>query len=377
MKSLILSYKHLEVKVKMKITILGSGNGGTTVAADMALMGHEVSLFDFAEFPTNIEAINRKGGIETIGKINGFAKLAYAGNDVEKAIDGAEMILAVGPAYSTASFAKAVKPYLKKNQIVCVCPSSGAGAIIFKEALGLDLNDEEYIVCETSTLPYATRLDEPGKVNVYHKLTGGVYLATIPAKESQKAYEKFKKLYPYVTKAKSLLMTMLQTGNNIIHPSISLLNASRIESTQGDFGFYEDGATPAAGKLMKAIDDEKMKLSAKLDIGLIRDPEVKLLQEYNVDATYENGYRTAPGFKGIKAQSKLDNRYFNEDVGYGLVFISELSKQVEVETPIIDAIILIVSKIMERDYRAEGKLTPKVLGLDQYSTNALKELFCQ
>jgi opine dehydrogenase len=35
----------------MKIAVLGAGAGGTAVAFDCALHGHEVRLFDFAQFP--------------------------------------------------------------------------------------------------------------------------------------------------------------------------------------------------------------------------------------------------------------------------------------------------------------------------------------
>lgn len=37
----------------MNITILGAGAGGTTVAFDCAAHGHQVSLFDFPQFPGN------------------------------------------------------------------------------------------------------------------------------------------------------------------------------------------------------------------------------------------------------------------------------------------------------------------------------------
>ncbi len=359
----------------MIIAVLGSGNGGCAAAADWALAGHEVRMFDFEEFPVNIKAIHEKGGISCSGKLEGFAKILYAGHNMEEAIKEAEFILIIGPAYSTPAFGKALKPYLKKEQIVCVCPSSCGGAVVLKRGLGLELEDEEFIISETSTLPYACRVNSPGEVNIYHKLKGGLYIAALPAKYTPLAYEKFKQVYPGASPAKSLLMTMLITGNNIIHPSVTLLNAGRIESTNGDFYFYEDGATPAAGRLMEAIDNEKLELSKVLEIGLLPDIEVKILQEYNAEKSYETGYRTAPGFKGIKAQSQLDYRYFNEDVGYGLVFISELAKQVGVETPIIDSMILIISTIMKRDYRKEGLLTPKTLGIENYSIEELKKIF--
>jgi opine dehydrogenase len=360
----------------MRIAVLGSGNGGCAIAADMALAGHEVSLFDFKQFSVNIDTIKSQGGLHASGKIEGVAKLSYVGNDIGEAVRNAELIMVVSPAYGIPKFAIAVKPFLKPGQIVCIVPSSCGGAIVFKKSLGVELNDENYIVCETSTLPYACRCYEPGNVYVYHKLKGGLYFAALPPKSSEHAFNRFATLYPYAVRATSLLMTMLQTGNNIIHPSITLLSATRIESPE-DFLFYEEGATPAAGTLMEALDNEKLMLSEILGIGLIPDPKVKLLQGYNDEENYENAYRTAPGFKGIKAPTQLDHRYLNEDVGFGLVFISELAKQVGLKTPVIDAVILLASTIMKKDYRKDAKLTPAVLGIDKYSVEELKALFSQ
>ncbi len=361
----------------MKIAVMGSGNGGCAAAADQAIRGHEVSLFDFAGFPANIGAINDRQGIECTGKVAGFAQLSYAGHDAEKAIKDAKIIMVVGPAFSISAFAAAAAPYLKKEQVVCICPSSCGGAIVFRKSLGVELSDERYVVGETSTLPYACRCRAPGNVHVYHKLKGGLYFAALPSEASEEAFALFRCLYPEAARAKSLLMTMLQTGNTIIHPAITLLSATRIESMKGDFNFYDDGATPAAGRLMEALDDEKQMLNGILDIGLIRDPEVKVLQGYNDRENYIDAYRASPGFKGIKAPDRLDHRYLNEDVGFGLVFISELARQVGLETPVTDAVILLASRIMGRDYRKEAMLTPGTLGLDSYDSDELKALLRQ
>lgn len=361
----------------MKIAVLGSGNGGCAIAADLSLGGHEISMFDFEAFPVNVHAIQAQGGIVCSGKIEGFAPVTYCGHDLERAISGAEYIFVVGPAYSIASFAEAVKPIVASGQSFCICPSSNCGAILFKHGLGFSIEDPAVTVSETSTLPYACRCDHPGSVTIYHKLTGGLYFATLPASAAKQAFALFRIAYPHAEMAGSLLMTMMQTGNSIIHPSITLLNAGRIESTHGDFLFYEEGATPAGGRLMKALDDEKQAVSLLLDIGIIRDPEVKLLQGYNTDDSYENGYRTAPGFKGIKAQSSLDHRYFNEDVGYGLVFLSSLGRQIGISTPVTDAVILLASIVTGRDYKEEGLLTPSVLGIDGYNVDQLKAIFSQ
>jgi len=54
------------------------------------------------------------------------------------------------------------------------------GAIAFKRATALELDDERCIVGETHTLPYAVRITQPGVVNVFLKLTTAVYLAALP-----------------------------------------------------------------------------------------------------------------------------------------------------------------------------------------------------
>lgn len=177
--------------------------------------------------------------------------MASAGHEIKKALDGADIIYTVGPAYSTKPFAEACKPHLREGQIVIVCPSSCGGSIEFKNDAGLDLPDEDIVVAETSTLPYAVRL---------------------------------------------------------------------------------------------------------------------------LEATYDNGFNTAPGFEGVKAQSSLDYRYFNEDVGYGLVFLRKLGEQIEVATPIISAVITIVSLLMNRDYLCEARRTMETLGLSNYTTVELEEL---
>lgn len=358
----------------MKIAVLGSGNGGCALAFDWSQQGHDVYLFDFEQFPENIEAINKNGGIKSTGVLEGFAELKYAGHDIEKVVVDTDIIFAVGPAYSTEPFAKAVKPYIKEGQIVVVCPSSCGGSIVFKNALGVDIQNEDYIISETSTLPYAVRVTEPGSINIFLKLKAGLYLAALPKKNTDKVYNKLKEIYPAISKAENIFQTTLQNGNPVIHPAITLMNVALIEKTNGDFNFYEDGVTKAVGRLIEGVDKERIEIGNKLGIKILKDPVLGVKQGYMQEDSYDKGFSEANGFKGIKAQSKLDNRYFNEDVGYGLIFMAELGKQIGINTPNMDSIITIVSTIMDRDYRSENNRTMKSLGLDKYELEELLKI---
>lgn len=358
----------------MKIAILGSGNGGCAVAFDCAMHGHHVRLFDFEDFPGNISAIHRQGGIYAEGELEGFAGIEYAGHEIEKALCGAELIYVVGPAYSTRPFAEACKPYLRKGQIVIVCPGSCMGSIEFMNAAQLSLQNENIIVAETSTLPYAVRILEPGRIRIFLKLKSGLFIAAVHARHSLQVMECIRDVYPAIKLAKNVLQTTLQNGNPAIHPAITLSNAALIERTGGNFCFYEDGVTPAVGRLIKAVDLERIAIGRKLNIDIISEPDLGYMQGYMTEATYDKGYSNAPGFKGIKAQSSLDNRYFHEDVGYGLVFWQSLGKQIGIETQCISSVIILASVLMAKDYLAQGKRTMNSLGISEYTASELGHL---
>jgi opine dehydrogenase len=72
----------------------------------------------------------------------------------------------------------------------------------------------------------------------------------------------------------------------------------------------------------------------------------------------------------VKGPATLDHRYINEDVGWGLVPWAELGRAYSVETPTIDALIVLGGVLNGRDYRSEG-LTLERLGIAGLSQSDL------
>ncbi len=358
----------------MKVAVLGSGAGGTAVAFDWAAHGHDVFLFDFEQFPDNVAEIAASGQIESEGDLEGTSPIAWAGHDAETAVRDAELIFVVAPSFATRPFAKAAAPYLSDGQMVVICPGSCGGALAFKDEAGLPVDDDRIVVSESSTLPYAVRLTSPGHIRVFLKLTGGLLLAAVPARCTEPTLEVFQAVYPGTRAAVNVMQTSLQNANPVIHPAVSLLNAGLIERTGGDFLFYEEGVTDSVGRLIEAVDDERIAIGRALGIEVIPDPELGMAQGYMTEANYGIGYREAPGFLGIKAQPSLDHRYINEDVGYGLVFMADLGRQVGVPTPVMEAVITVASQVMDRDYRGEAKRTMESLGLAGLGPEELRDL---
>ena len=358
----------------MRVAVLGAGNGGVAAAFDFAQHGHEVSLYATPEFGANVVAVDEAGGITASGDLQGFAPIRYAGHDAGKAMAGAELVVLVGPAYSTEPLATVAGRHLTDGMAVLVCPGSCAGAIAFKRAAGLELDDARYIVGETSTLPYAVRVTEPGVVNVFLKLTTGVYLAGLPRAGTDRLYDLVSDVWPAVEKAESVFQTTLQNGNPVIHPAVTLLNAGLLERTRGDFLFYQEGVTASVGRLIEEVDNERLAIARALGVTILSEPALGVRQGYMLEENYSTGYSTAPGFLGIRAQSELDHRYLTEDVGYSLIFFTDLASRVGVPTPVMDAVIAVASVVLARDFRGEANRTLGTLGLDEMSRDALAAL---
>ena len=358
----------------MDVTVVGSGNGGLATAFDFAQHGHRVRLLDTPQFPDQVEAVAAAGGVHATGDLEGFAEVAYAGHDAAEALDGAELVVLVGPAYSTEPFAELVAPHLVPGQAVLVCPSSCAGAITFKRAAGLGLDDETITVGETSTLPYAVRIVAPGRINVFHTLRGGVYVAGLPRGGTDRMLSLIHDVWPATEAAASVFQTTLQNGNPVIHPAVTLLNAGLIERTGGDFLFYEEGITEAVGRMIEAVDRERLAIAGALGVRVLSEPDLGVVQGYMREADYSTGYSTAPGFLGIGAQPQLDHRYLTEDVGYSLVFLTDLAGRLDVATPTMDAVITMASVVLGRDLRTEGRRTLATLGLDAMTAGELASL---
>src|SRR3954447_2703153 len=215
----------------MHVAVLGAGNGGLASAFDFAQHGHQVSLFNLPDFRANLVAVDEAGGITASGDLEGFSPIRYAGHDAAEAMEGADLVVVVGPAYATEPLAAIAGPHLTDGTAVLVCPGSCAGAIAFKRTAGLDLDDDRVLVGETSTLPYAVRVTEPGTVNVFLKLTSGMFMAGLPRRTTDRLYELIEDVRRATEKVDSILQTTLQNGNPVIHPAVTLLNAGRIERT--------------------------------------------------------------------------------------------------------------------------------------------------
>jgi len=362
----------------MKITVIGAGNGGKALAADMTIAGHEVTLFEFPQFESNIEPVLKKGGINLVGVgRTGFAGLHAITTDIEEALKNAEIIVNVMSAFGHKASAKACAPHLKDGQTVVLNPGSTLGSLEYLSVLRKEGCRSKIKLGEVHTLTYAARGEE-AEVRILLEVKK-LWLAAFPAIDTADVLAKFKQLFPLTESAKNVLDVGLNNGNPIAHPGAALLNAGRVEYAQGEFYHYKEGITPHVANIIQALDDERMALCRKMGYPAIPSIERMNLMGYATtrSSLYE-AYHTSPVFCGehpIKGPYSVSDRYFVEDTMYGLVTWSSLGRTIGVTTPTIDAVIHLIATLNQKDYFALGERSLEKFGLSTLNVAELDQFF--
>lgn len=346
------------------VAVLGAGHGGCAAAADLTARGYDVRLH--ARRPDRLNAIRDNGGITARGVVDGLFPIAHMTTDVADAVNGADLVMLVVPSVAHQYYARELAPLLTPDMPVFLDPGHTGGGLHFVRALRESGYRDAVQSCETVTLTYISRLEGETAVGIY-SYTKNLRFAAFPGKNAARLFDLVKPLFPEIVLASSVLETALLNINAIFHPPGMLMNAGWIEHTGGDFLYYKEGITDAVGRVVAAIDAERMAVAEALNI-----PTVTFLEAFHqagltTRAAMESGdvaracRESAPNAT-IKSPPSLDHRYVHEDVGYGLVPFAALGRLAGVPTPAIDAHIRLLSDATGNDYAGTG-LTLERMGL--------------
>lgn len=370
------------------IAVLGGGNGGHAIAANLSLAGFKVNFFELPQFAESFEKVLRTKEIQIQGiSIDGVAKLNLATTDIQQAIKDAEVIFVITPAFGHKAMAEVCAPFVQDGQIIVLMPGSG-GSLEFVNIFKQRKVKREVTFAESCTLPYGARLKGPGHVSV---LINAMILPTgvFPSKKTEEVIPKLKPFYPMITPAKDVLEAAINNPNPIVHPVATLLSATRIEHSKGEFYLYAEGMTPAVARTYESLNQERLSICKALGYKLHHWDNLEF-KDYNLGETEEEcRYRilntsmdAAFGKDGIYAGIKmkgpehLKDRYVTEDVPYGMVLLSTLGDLLGVPTPTHDAVIQLASVINRTDYWKTGR-GMKQLGLSTLDKKGLKKFLLE
>ena len=349
--------------ISSPVAVIGAGNVGCALAADLGLRGIEVRLFNRS--PGRLAAIREAGGIMVTGQIEGFAALSPVAGSLEQAVEGAGVVAVTVPTASLPAYAAALARATTDEQLIWLNPGHSGGALYLAAELARAGRGERTI-CQLTTASHISRLTGPATVRVF--LRSRASLAALPASYLQECHRRLDTLLPgQFGQAESVLEADLANLNAILHPPGMVCNAGWIEATGGKFGFYAEGSGRAVARVMDAIDHERLALARALGVRavpfaeLFRQLGFTAGEQVRADGAY-HVIQHSELIRPIQSPPKLDHRYLHEDVGWGLVPWMHLAAAAGSPAPTIAALTHLAGMINGTHY-LRGGLTLERMGL--------------
>ncbi|MBM3957226.1 MAG: NAD/NADP octopine/nopaline dehydrogenase family protein [Gemmatimonadetes bacterium] len=349
------------------IAVLGAGNGGKAVAADVALQGAAARLFEWPEYAANIEALIASPVIEAEGVVAGTAELQCATTDLAEAIEGADLIIACVQGLAHERLAWELASALPAGATVLLNPGSTGGALEFRRVFAERGGRQPAALAETGTLTHCARAVGERGVRVTLRV-GHVAFAALPATHTDGLLARLQRRLPGLRRRADVLEVALCNGNPAIHPAIMLANLGAIERAAGAHRFYAEGVTPGVGRIVEAVDRERLAIGVALGYELMTEPEMCVAQGYGTSTDYYECYARSPVFGDLLSPTSADHRYLHEDVGLGLVTYVSLGEMLGVECPRTRGLVELASAVTGIDYLREGRRSAARLGLAGLST---------
>ena len=349
----------------MKISILGAGNAGCAVAADLTLKGHEVTLIKTSHsmHDDNFEYLQNNDGKMVLNEF-GEIKTAYISKvtrDLTELKNSEVVIIYIQTNYHEQLIEK-ISDIIEDNQILLINPGYLSTAYVLKHC-----RDKKVIVAEAESSFIDGRIMEPGYFRVGFRNVRnpiGIY----PRERKEEAIRKLDKLDERFVYLDSVVEAAIHNPNLIVHTVGSVMSIPRIEKSKGDFCMYHEAYTrdnPSTWNILEALDKEKMTVLKKMGFKEL---------SYVEACKYRNSLNESEDAKEVflnyaemetraKGPTKVDSRYISEDVPQGLVMLESLGKTLNIETPIASSLINIASAALDRNLRNEGR-TIEGLGRD-------------
>lgn len=349
----------------MNITILGTGNGGSTLAADLTIKGHNITLLKTSNTPSdNFDYLINNNGRITFTDLDqkNTVNIHKVTTSYEEAFseDPELVIVFINTNYHEATIKK-MAPYLKDGQVILLEPGYLSTAYLLKYC-----PDKKLIIAEAESSPIDCRITAPGQVKALFKNIRnpiGIY----PIERKDEGMAVLDQLGYNFKVLDSVVEAALHNPNLIVHTIGAIMSIPRIEYSEGDYWMYKEVFTPSIWNLVLRLDGEKMRVLDEL--GLEPLPYEKACRFRNsenltIDATeafYDYALNDSPS-----GPHKSDSRYITEDVPQGLILLESMGRVLGIKTPICSSLIEIASACLDTDFRKNGR-TVRRLGKSRLS----------
>ncbi len=336
----------------MKVAIIGAGAVGLGMAALLCRDGHAVALWS----PSG-----PVGQVSATGAIEGQWQPGAASDCASALADAAAVVIAV-PGYGHRAVMDVCAPHLQSGQTVIVSSHMSFSALYLRSQCARHGSAPAIVVWGTTLV--TGRKPGPGLVRVNH-IRSRVDLAVLPATAAAAGLALCTGLFGdrFMDRG-SLMAIALSNVNPQSHMAIALCNLTRME--KGESWKQYAHTTEAVGRLMQALDDERLALASALGVGVRTLAEHLHLSFAAVGDTVGQMAASLASRDGDpNGPATLDSRYVTEDVPFGLWPTVCLAGMAGVAAPLHTAGVDVFSALYGRDFRAENNILPALGPLQQ------------
>ena len=312
----------------MNITIIGGGNIGTLMAAELADRGYRVTVYTSKaeRWQKRIEVYDAKDNFLLAGNI--YCVTA----DMKQAVEHADLIFVTVPAQTFCSLADELISYVRQGQYIGVVPGSGGAEFAFRS-----LVEKGCILLGLQRVHSIARLKESGKSVYMLGRKKKLEVGTIPCEQSTDIAAMLEEMFGIECEALPNYLSVTFT------PSNAILHTTRLYTMFRDFEqgksyernvlFYEEW-DDRSSEMLIACDAELQALCHRIPLDL---SAVKSLRDYYESYTAQDmtaKIRSIVAFKGLLSPMKcigedrwipdFESRYFTADFSFGLKIIKEL-----------------------------------------------------
>jgi opine dehydrogenase len=329
-----------------KVTIIGGGGTGHTLAADLSRRGYDVSLCELPEYSDCLVAAKAAGGVEVTGALpEGFVKVHSVAPDFDESVANADLILVSVVANRHRDIARRIGPLLRDGQSILIGPDNGGSLVFAKEFHELGM-DRDVLIGGLGGNFYACRLIGPASVLVGMPAKPKK-IAAFPAASTGKLIASLGELFQF-TPGENVLEMALSTPNIPNHLAGAILNTGAVESSGGNFNLFRDGLTPGVLQCIDAVAAERNAIMSALGYAPINSPVLRRVAQLDQHPELDL-------FRSLAGPSDMRHRYVTEDAEIGITLLVSLGRMLSVDTPVSAGLLSIASAINQTDYYTIGR----------------------
>lgn len=351
----------------MRVSILGAGAIAFGCAAYLAQAGHFPILWSPSGVRTKQLADGEK--LTASNAIEGSFAVEVA-KDCAVAVGSADVVLIALPANGHKAVMDAAAPHLKPGQPVIISSHTSFGGLYLSKLIAARGIELPIIVWGTTVT--TGRQQSVTHVNVA-TIRQKVDVATIPARAIDEGHALCTALFgDRFVKRDGLMAISLSNLNPQNHLGIALLNLTRME--KGETWGQGENVTPAVGRLIEALDEERLAIAASFGLS-VRTVREHFSLSFHVpmgtvsDMNQEMHRQGRGGF----GPTTIDSRYILEDAPFGLWPTAMLGRLVGRPAILHESGVALYSAAYGRDFKADNDILP-TLKLELLSQDELQSL---